>query len=361
MTVQAATREIVSSPWPAPDVPTVGLAEHVLRHALRLGDKPALVDAPSGRTLSYRELAHRVDRATAGLAARGFGPGDVLAVHAPNIPEYAVIALATAARGGVITTTNPLYTAAELRHQLDDAGASILVTVPPFVATAREAGVRDPILFGDPALFDAPGIAPPVGVDPEAVVALLYSSGTTGLPKGVELTHRGLLANLMQLQTMLGLDEADTVVAVAPFFHTLGFTCLMSQPLAAGATVVSLPRFDLEGFLGAIQDHGATATIVVPPIARALARHPVVDRYDLSSLRFVGCGAAPLSKELEQECANRLGCVVHQGYGMTERAPASRYPAWSSRSATGAVRRASCCPGPRRVWSTARSGCAGPS
>jgi acyl-CoA synthetase (AMP-forming)/AMP-acid ligase II len=134
----------------------------------------------------------------------------------------------------------------------------------------------------------------------------------------VRLSHRANVANVVQLEVVLDLTERDTLVAVAPFFHALGFTALMNTGLAAGATVVSLPRFDLEAFLQAIQDHRATMTVIVPPIALALARHPAVDRYDLSSLRFVGCGAAPLGKEIEEECEARLGCAFHQGYGMTE-------------------------------------------
>jgi acyl-CoA synthetase (AMP-forming)/AMP-acid ligase II len=240
------------------------------------------------------------------------------------------VALAVAARGGVVTTANPLYTPDELSRQLTDSGARMLVTVPPFLdtagAAALSAGVDDVLVLGQApgfssfsSLLQPDGAGPaPEQVDPDSVVALLYSSGTTGLPKGVKLTHRSLVTNILQVQTMLALGERDTLVAVAPFFHTLGFTILLCQPLAHGATVVSLPRFELEGFLEAIQSHRATATIVVPPIALALARHPMVEQYDLSSLRFVGCGAAPLSAELEQECAERLGCPVQQGYGMTE-------------------------------------------
>jgi acyl-CoA synthetase (AMP-forming)/AMP-acid ligase II len=123
---------------------------------------------------------------------------------------------------------------------------------------------------------------------------------------------------MIQTATALDYREDDTVIAVAPFFHALGFAVLLNAGLSAGATVVSLPRFDLEAFLRAIEDHRATGTVIVPPIALALARHPIVDNYDLSSLRFAGCGAAPLGKEVEEECAERLGCLFHQGYGMTE-------------------------------------------
>jgi acyl-CoA synthetase (AMP-forming)/AMP-acid ligase II len=330
MPTETVAASILPSPWPAPVLPDVGLTEFVLRRAAELGDKPALVDAPSGRTVTYRQLADSVGRAAAGLAARGFNAGDVLALHAPNLPEYPVAALAVAARGGAVTTANPLYTADELARQLSDSGARLLVTVPPFLETARaaarSAGVDDVLVLGTApgatsfaSLLESDGAGLPSSpVDPDSVVALLYSSGTTGLPKGVELTHRAVITNIMQVQQTLALDEKDTVMAVAPFFHTLGFTILLCQPLAHGSTVVSLPRFELEGFLHAIQTHRATASIVVPPIALALARHPAVKEYDLSSLRFLGCGAAPLSAELEQECADRLGCVVQQGYGMTE-------------------------------------------
>ncbi len=134
----------------------------------------------------------------------------------------------------------------------------------------------------------------------------------------MELSHRALIANVMQTDTVMRLDSSDVMLAVAPFFHVLGFVILMNLPLASGATVVSMPRFELEGFLSAIQDHRVTGTVVVPPIALGLARHPAVERYDLSSLRFVGCGAAPLGRESQRACADRLGCLVEQGYGMTE-------------------------------------------
>jgi acyl-CoA synthetase (AMP-forming)/AMP-acid ligase II len=328
MTVQAA-QPIVTSPFTLPPIPKTDLTSFVLRHSPRLGDKPALIDAPSGRSISYGELAPLARRAATGLAARGFRQGDVMAVCAPNLPEYALVAHAVLSLGGVLTTANPLYTAAELSRQLVDSRARAIVTVPAFLEAARgaaaEARCRDIYLIGEAsgatpfaALLEHGDDPPDVRIDPDDAAVLMYSSGTTGAQKGVELTHRAVIANLMQSAAGLDCGEDDTMVAVAPFFHTLGFTVLLNTSLSTGATVVSLPRFELEAFLQAIQDYHATGTLIVPPIALALARHPVVDRYDLSSLRYVGCGAAPLGAEIEEECAARLGCMFHQGYGMTE-------------------------------------------
>jgi acyl-CoA synthetase (AMP-forming)/AMP-acid ligase II len=308
----------------------VPLPRFLLEHARDLGDKPALVDGPTGRTLSYRQLADGVERVAAGLAARGFGRGDVLAISSPNLPEYALALYGAMAAGGAVTGANPLLTADELAGQLADAGASVLVTVPPFLDTARaaaeKAGVGEVVVFGQAdgatpfaSLLGAEGPPPAVEIDPDRDLAVLpYSSGTTGLPKGVELTHANLVANARQAQAALGFTADDVIVAVAPFFHAIGLNLILPCSLAAGATVVTMPRFDLAGFLEIIQEHRVTGTVVVPPVVLALAGHPLVDRYDLSSLRFLGCGGAPLGADVEQRCADRLGCLVAQGFGMTE-------------------------------------------
>jgi acyl-CoA synthetase (AMP-forming)/AMP-acid ligase II len=319
-----------TSHLPDVDRDPVPLPQFVLEHAARFGDRLALVDGPSGRALTYRQLADGVGRVAAGLAARGFGKGDVLALSSPNLPEYALALYGAMAAGGAVTGANPLLTADELARQLADAGASVLVTVPPFLETARaaaeRAGVREVFVFGkadgatpfrDLLAHDHPPAM--VTVDPERdLAALPYSSGTTGLPKGVELTHANLVANARQSQAAMGLGPDDVVVGVAPFFHAIGQNLILPCSLRAGATLVTMPRFDLPGFLGIIQEHRATCTVVVPPIILALAGHPMVDGYDLSSLRWLGCGAAPLGAEAEGRCAERLGCVVAQGFGMSE-------------------------------------------
>ena len=321
-------------PWSS-DLPAVGpgevpAPEFVLEHAARFGDKPALVDGPTGRALTYRQLAGGVERVAAGLAARGFGRGDVLALSSPNLPEYAIALYGAMAAGGAVTAANPLLTAGELAGQLSDAGASLLVTVPPFLEVARaaaeQAGVSEVFVFGEaagatPFRTLVAGDHPPARatIDPARdLAALPYSSGTTGLPKGVELTHANLVANARQSQAAIGFTAEDVVVGVAPFFHAIGQNLILPCSLRVGATVVTMPRFDFAGFLELVQRYRATATVVVPPIMLALAGHPLVDDYDLSSLRFLGCGAAPLGAEVEQRCADRLGCQVAQGFGMTE-------------------------------------------
>jgi acyl-CoA synthetase (AMP-forming)/AMP-acid ligase II len=310
---------VIPSRWPAPEIPDADFATRVLRHAERLADHPALVDAADGRTLTYGELAAGARSTAAALAARGFGPGDVLALYSPNLPEFAVTVLGAAMAGGTTTTANPLYTPSELAHQLRDSGARAVVTIPPFADRAREAaraaGLNVVLGYDDLAGGDEP---PDVAISHDDVVLLPYSSGTTGLPKGVELTHGALLANLAQMEPMLTLGPQDTVLGVAPMFHCMGLVVVVSLALAQGATVVTMARFEFEPFLRAMQDHRVTASVIAPPIAHALAAHPIVDDFDLSALRWLGCGAAPLDARVEDVCAQRLGCIFGQGYGMTE-------------------------------------------
>lgn len=324
---------VVRSPLSDVEIPDQPLSAFILADAPARADKPALVDGPSGRTITYGELAGGVRALSAGLAARGFAPGDVFAIFSPNVPEYALAFHGIAAAGGAVTTANPLSTADELKRQLSASGARFLLTVPPFARTAvtaaEDTGVEEIFVFGAAegltpfsALLGDPDAAPDPQIDTaDHVVALPYSSGTTGLPKGVMLTHRNLTTNVVQSQALLDSSEDDVVIGVLPFFHIYGMTVIMNMALRYGATIVTMPRFDLEEFLRLHQEHGITRGFVVPPIALALGKHPLVDQYDLSALDMVMSGAAPLSAELGEAVAARLGCTVLQGYGMTETSP----------------------------------------
>ena len=318
------------------EIPEISVNDYALRHAKRLGDKAALIDGPSGNTLSYADLHIQVGQAATGLAARGFRKGDVLAIYCPNVPEYAVVFNAVAQLGGINTTINPLYTARELLNQLNDAGARFLVTTPLFLDKALEAvigsSVEEIFVLGEATgatpfsdLLSVGNSPPEVTINPrDDLVVLPYSSGTTGLPKGVMLTHHNLVANLCQFhgfESQPRLEENDIVLAVLPFFHIYGMVVVMKLALAHGATVVTMPRFDMADFLALIQRYRITTVPMVPPMVLGLAKSPLVDQYDLSSLRTLFCGAAPLGAELSIEAGNRVGCPVVQGYGMTEASP----------------------------------------
>lgn len=325
-----------------PQVPLLSLPEFVLLRAAIAPDKPALIDGLTGRVIRYGQLAEAAARTAAGLAARGFGNGDVLAIWSPNLPEYAVAAFGAGLAGGTVTTINHLYNAIELAHQLRDSGARALVTGPQFAPqaadAARSAGVRDVFVFGE-----ARGVEPfaslsasgrsldPVEVDSrEEVAALLYSGSTTGLPKGVMLTHRNLVANLVQMQSVEHMAAEEVVIGVVPFHHIYGFNVVLNLSLHAGATLVVLPRFEVEEFFRAVQEHAVTTAFAVPPIVRTLAHHPRAERYDLGSLRYIMSAASPLPEETARACARRLGCVVKQAYGLTETSPTTH---WTPRDA----------------------------
>jgi acyl-CoA synthetase (AMP-forming)/AMP-acid ligase II len=321
---------VFRSPFPDIRIPDLPLHEFVLDGLGPRGEKAALIDGPSGRTLTFAQLAGAVERLAAGLAASGFGRGDVFAVLLPNLPEYAIAVYGVSRAGGVSTTVNPLYTPGEIHKQLQDSEARLLLTIPPFLPACREAiqgtRVEEIVVLGEAEgvrslsdLMATGDRAPEVSIDPARdLVFMPYSSGTSGVPKGVMLTHRNVVANVAQVQAVLKTEPTDVGIAVLPFFHIYGLSVIMAGSLYAGATLVTQPRFDLEAFLEAIQRYHVTGLSLVPPIVLALAKHPLVDRYDLSSVRYAGSGAAPLAADVEEAAGRRLDCTFAQGWGMTE-------------------------------------------
>ncbi|THA32098.1 4-coumarate--CoA ligase family protein [Streptomyces sp. A1277] len=318
------------------DVPVLEAPIHdvVLGGAAAHGDTVALIDGTNGMSVTYAQLDTFHRRIAAHLAEAGLRKGDVLALHSPNTIAYPAVFYGATRAGAAVTTVHPLATAEEFAKQLKDSGARWIVTVSLFLDAARRAaelagGIQEIFVCdraeGHTSVLDMLGSTAPEpepGFDADDIAVLPYSSGTTGTPKGVMLTHRSIGSNLEQLRPFIPMEPGQTILAVLPFFHIYGLTALMNVPLRCGATVVVLPRFDLDQFLGVIQQHRVTGLYVAPPIVLALAKHPAVDAYDLSSVEYIVSAAAPLDADLAAACAARVGVpAVLQAYGMTELSP----------------------------------------
>jgi acyl-CoA synthetase (AMP-forming)/AMP-acid ligase II len=340
---------IFRSPYPDVTIPDLPLTPFVLQHAERRAAQTAYIDGPTGRTLTFGQLADNVRRVAAGLAARGYRKGDVFAIVAPNSFEFAIAFHAIASIGGIAAPINPSLTGEEIAPQLRETGATCLLAAPDLLDRARQAADRSPVrefvVFGEApgatplaTLLRSDDPLPRVAIDPrEDVVVILCSSGTTGLSKAVQLTHRNLIAATCQFAATSQIGEHDTLPGHLPFFHIFGVAITLSLALARGARSVLVPRFELVPFLQLAQHHRITHAYLVPPIVLALAKQPVVDDYDLSSLTSIVCGAAPLGEEIARACATRLGCTVRQAYGMTETGPTHLAPDDADPSKIGTV------------------------
>ena len=334
---------IFRSRFPDVVIPDCSVTEYVFEHAAGFLDKPALIDGPTGRTYTFAQLLDLIGRVSAALTARGITRGDKVCIYSPNTIEYPALFFGVARIGATNTTANPMYGADELGKQLTDSGAQLIFTVPALaekaVAAAAKVGAKVITLGEAPgcepfAEFLKAGGAGAKGVDAikpttridaaNDVVTLPYSSGTTGLPKGVMLTHRNLVANLAQCDTIETAGPGDSTVGILPFFHIYGMVVILCMILRKGAAVVTMPQFDLETYLRLNEQYKCKSAYLVPPIALALAKHPMVDKFKLS-LETITSGAAPLGAELEAAVQARLGALTKQGYGMTETSPVTHF------------------------------------
>jgi len=331
-----------ASPFPQVQIPTTSLYEYLFGELTdEDADRIALVDAHTGTETSYREMIASIDAFAGALEQRGIGVGDVVGLLSPNSSGFAIAFHGILRAGATATTINALFTAKDVAKQLTDSNATMLVTVSALLPQALEAAATVGLPESGVIVLDGPGEpvdghpnaadllrpgfhAPDVTFDPATHLAVLpYSSGTTANPKGVMLTHLNLAANVAQIRPVQGMAADDRVLAVLPFFHIYGMTVLLNAALHARARLIIMPSFDLEKFLGFIDEHRCTHGFIAPPVAVALAKHPLVDSFDLSSLRSIMSGAAPLDEDLAMAVAERLGCQLVQGYGMSELSPVS--------------------------------------
>lgn len=270
--------------------------------------------------------------------------GEVLALFSPNDVDYAPVIYGTFFAGGTVTPANPAYSVDELAFQLSDSEAKAIVTTRQFLETALNAAKKAKIdqdrviLLGIQKddthrakhwtdIRKAPGAVRYTRrkMHPDDDLAfLVYSSGTTGLPKGVMLSHRNVTADVLMIQGCVGKwykSGFDKFLGVLPFFHIYGLTGLVHQMLYRGIELIVMPTFTLEMFLQAIQEHKITFIYVAPPVIVRLAREEIVDKYDLSSVRMITSGAAPLAKELVYAVYERLNIKINQAYGLSETSP----------------------------------------
>lgn len=311
-------------------------------------DSVAIVNGSTGVQLTYLELYCRTYSLAAGLK-REFkvGNGDVVAICAPSHDFFFIFFHAVALAGGITTTINPQYTTDEVKYQIDLTRTKLIIAHPMSLATAKAAaGGRIPVVsicgddavesllheLKDPAQIDTEAFLSPKtkGFDEHAVVTIPFSSGTTGRSKGVMLSHRNLTSNVLQTMPYEGKyllkehsksGERGVLLCPLPFYHIFAMTAGMMVSTYCGAKLVFLPQFDLQRYLELIQEHKVSRGHVVPPIVLALAKHPMVDKYDLTSLECLMSGAAPLGAEVQLAAAKRLNCIVKQAWGMTETSP----------------------------------------
>lgn len=317
------------------DIPEIPFSEMLWESAQRFPEKIAVIY--QGQKISFRELDGLVNSFANALANLGVKKGDRVALYMTNRPEYLISVYGVARLGAVFTPMNPTYKEEEVAHQLQDADVSVVVVQDSLYARVKSVrrqvkSLKSVIIVGqrsengDPLFLDlirqsSPKHPPQVQLSWNGdLVALPYSSGTTGLPKGVMLTHQNLVANAIQFISSGRITERDTLLLFLPFYHIYGIM-LINGALYSGATQVIMEAFDLDLSLSLAQKHQATLYYAVPPILIQMDGHPNLSAYEVSHLRYIMVGAAPMAPDVAQRVQEKLGVRVLQGYGLTEASP----------------------------------------
>ncbi|KAL6977722.1 4-coumarate--CoA ligase 1 [Sarracenia purpurea var. burkii] len=325
-------------------LPDIYIPNHLPLHTYcfenisQFSSRPCVINGATGETYTYADVELTARKVAAGLNKLGIQQGDVIMLLLHNSPEFAFAFLGASYRGAISTTANPFYTPAEIAKQAKASKAKLVITQACYVEKvtdfARENDVKvmctdsppaDCLNFLELTQSDENEV-PAVKINPDDVVALPYSSGTTGLPKGVMLTHKGLVTSVAQQvdgeNPNLYFNSEDVVLCVLPLFHIYSLNSVLLCALRVGAAILIMQKFEINALLELVHRYKVTIAPFVPPIVLAIAKSPVVDDYDLSSIRTVMSGAAPMGKELEDTVRSKLpNAKLGQGYGMTEAGP----------------------------------------
>ncbi|KAJ8617145.1 hypothetical protein MRB53_013331 [Persea americana] len=325
-------------------LPDIYIPNHTPLHSYcfqnihQFADRPCIIDGSTGHIFTYADVELTSRKVAAGLHHVGVDKGDVIMLLLPNSPEFVFAFLGASYRGATTTTANPFYTPQEVSKQAKACNARVIITQSQYVDKVRELmqesdvkvvctdkAVEGCMHFSELAEADETEL-PEVDISPDDVVALPYSSGTTGLPKGVMLTHKGLITSVAQQvdgdNPNLYFMKEDVVLCVLPLFHIYSLNSVLLCGLRVGAAILIMQKFDIVALMELVQRYKVTIAPFVPPIVLAIAKSPEVDRYDLSSIRTVMSGAAPMGKELEDTVRAKIpNAKLGQGYGMTEAGP----------------------------------------
>ena len=313
----------------------------VLESCRRNNSKTALVDTSCDRRFTFAEYGSLVESLARGLISAGLVPGEVVAIFLPNSWEFAITYHAATLAGGIPTLLNPSYREREIRYQLENSGAVFLITDAPLLGNVNLAGLpalrlifttrssaphsEDFASLLRPAFGKTPAKFPEARQNSqETIAALPYSSGTTGLPKGVMLSHYNLVANVYQIigPNAAILTPDDVMLCFLPLYHIYGLTVALTLSLALGSTLVLMPRFDMQKLCALLVQEGVTMMPMVPPAINALCQAAEAGIFPKHhKVRWIKSGAAPLAPELARRLADLTGIIVAQGYGMTEASP----------------------------------------
>ncbi|KAH0925998.1 hypothetical protein HID58_018254 [Brassica napus] len=315
------------------------LHDYIFQNISEFASKPCLINGPTGHVYTYSDVHVASRRIAAGFQKLGVNQNDVVMILLSNCPEFVLSFLAASFRGATATAANPFFTPAEIAKQAKASNSKLIVTESRYVDKIKDLqndGVI--IVCTDEELSPIPEGClrfteltqstemETVEISSDDVVALPYSSGTTGLPKGVMLTHKGLVTSVAQQvdgdNPNLYFHSDDVILCVLPLFHIYALNSIMLCGLRVGASILIMPKFEINLLLELIQRCKVTVAPMVPPIVLAMAKSPETEKYDLSSIRVVKSGAAPLGKELEDAVSAKFpNAKLGQGYGMTEAGP----------------------------------------